>query len=239
MLESFSFYLSFCVILFIFIVALLIFAPKSHNFYKLNDIYPQLYNICSNENVIDNTLIKLNIELNEDELSSKYKKYKAFFDEKKELPWMDWPDKKIVDGDVQILPLYLYSKIYIDTANIFKELYDQIKLIENVVSVFFIKLPVGSKILPHNGWKELSNDNLRFIFCFNSFCYDDTQCGIWINGETKKLYQNDFYLYDSSIEHSIYNNTYDDIIFLCIDIERPAEISRGVSTYSMKKINGS
>jgi hypothetical protein len=232
--NTFSYYFALSVVLFIFVVALVLFAPRSKNFYNINDTYPQLANVYLNEDVVDKTFIKLGASFDDDGFAEKYKKYKVFHEPRAEPEWIDWPDKATATGDVKVLPLYMFSKIYSSNIDIFTELYAQVKSIKNVMAMFFVKLPISSKILPHCGWKELSNSTLRFIYCFNSFCRDDTECGIWVNGETKILTQGSAYVYDSSKEHSIYNNTFDDVMFLCIDIERPLDASRGISTYSIE-----
>lgn len=237
MIEKLFYYFAITIISLIIVIILVIFAPKSKNFYNINDTYPQFLKVSVDENVIDNTFIKLNINLNEDELSKKYEKYESYNKPKKKLKWLDWPDKSQISGKVQILPLFLFSKISVENIEIFSELYSKIKNIKNIASVYFLKISSNSKIKPHQNWKELSNNTLQYIFCFNSFCFSDKECGIWVNGETKKLYKNNSYIYDSSLEHSIYNNTFDDILFLCIDIERLPHIRKGVSRESIEGLD--
>ncbi len=235
MFDTFSYYFAFSVVLFIVVIVLVLFAPKSKNFYNINDTYPQLVNIYMNEDVMDRTFIKLDPGFDDIEMVERYSKYKVFHEPKKEIKWQDWPDQCIVSGPVKFLPLYMFSEVYVSNIDIFSELYAQVKGIENIEALYFIKTPPSTKILPHYGWAELSNSTLRFIYCFNSFCCEDAQCGIWVNGETKKLSQGSAYVYDSSKEHSLYNDTYDDVIFLCIDIARPIGVKPGISEYSFKK----
>jgi len=75
----------------------------------------------------------------------------------------------------------------------------------------------------------MTNDYLRYIYCFNCFCLNEDDCGIWVNGEAKKLFKDYYYVFDASKEHSIYNNTIDDIVFLIVDFKRPKNISKGYS----------
>jgi hypothetical protein len=237
MLSNFSVFIGTTVIVFIIILFLVIFAPKSKNFFNINDYYPDLEKLSKNQEVIDQTFIKLGLDcLNEaDNMIDDYKKYPIFYEDKKPIKWKDWLDNKI-EGKVEILPLYMFSKLHDENISIFNELINELKNINNINSIFFIKMSPKSKIIEHTGWAQLSNDNLRFIYCFNSFCFYETDCGIWINGEIKKLYKDYSYVYDSSKEHCIYNNTYDDIFFLVIDVERPNNIPKGISEYELENI---
>ena len=54
-------------------------------------------------------------------------------------------------------------------------------------------------------------------------------CGIWVNGESKKLISNSLVIFDSSKEHSIYNDTDYPIYALLIDLQRPEKIPNGIS----------
>lgn len=238
MLDYFSATVGTILIIFIICICLVIFAPKSHNFYDIDTYYPELNklknSIGTDNDVIKDTFVKLDINLTGDNMFKEYNEYKQTLGEVALPAWVEWPDKNIISnkGGVCILPIYLFSKIYKSNKKLFAPLFKEISKMPGIKSIFFIKLDPGSKFIKHNNWDELANNSLRYIFCFNSFCYSDKECGIWVNGEIKKLYKDSAYVYDSSIEHSIYNNTFDSICFLIVDIERP-DMPIGISDYKI------
>ncbi len=213
------------IIIFIFIVFLVIFAPKSQNFFKRID--PVLDGLGKETDLMRETFVKLGIVLNDDNLNDEYKQYYDTVDVKP-LEWLPWLDDK-AEGKVEYLPIYLFSKI--DNANfsIFNKLFSTISKSRDIRSVFFLKLGVNSRLVKHKGWAELTNDTLRYIYCFNSFCYQEDECGIWVNGEAKKMFKDYHYFFDASKEHSLYNNTFEEVIFLVVDFVRPKEITKGYS----------
>ena len=196
------------VIIFMISITLLIFAPKSINYY-MPDTYPILKYICeNNKNIINSNLDK--IENNTD--------------------WIDWPDSENITGNCEIYPLFIFSTLSKKRKNQCIETFKLIKNIYDVKTCAFIKLDKNSKLNKQTQWKELSNETLRCLFIIKSMpsASIDT-CGIWVNGESKKITSNNLIIFDSSKEHSIYNETDCPIYALLIDIKRPEKISNGVS----------
>lgn len=219
-------------LLFLFFVFLVIFAPKSHNFFK--KVCPTLDELAHNKELMCETFVKLDIKLNDDNLQDDYEKYYQTIVVKK-LKWEPWLDNNIV-GDVQYLPIYMFSKINATNFSIFHKLFSEISTMDDIKSMFFLKLGINSNLAKHKGWAEVTNDTLRFIYCFNSFCYSEDECGIWVNGEAKKMFKDYYYYFDASKEHSIYNNTFDEVIFLIVDFDRPKDIAKGYSdNFYLKK----
>lgn len=238
--ESFSIYIGIVIIIFIFCIFLVIFAPKSQNFFD-KTIYNKKLDELSNSKIYTNALLEtsvlLNIEesddMNDNETMEKLKQYKDI--KKYTLKWEKWPDKNTITGDVFILPIFMFSTINKVNSDIFKNLLNIIKDIPDIQSIYFIKLNANAKFIKHKGISELTNKTLRYIYCFNSYCYNENECGIWINSESKKTSKGDSYIYDSSKEHSLYNSTSDDIIYLIIDFDRPESIPNGYSDYTLSK----
>lgn len=220
------------VIAFLFCIFLVIFAPKSQNFF--NGVNADLENLVHDTNILDETFVAFGIELNNDALAEKYKKYKTAEAHKYELKWVRWPDANIVSGNVEMLPLKLFDVEYPDNIQIFETLYQYITEKDiPIKSIYFVKLDPQTKFKKHNGWSEVANDTLKYIYCFNSFCYSEDECGIWVNGESKKLFAEYQYVIDSSKEHSIYNYTFDAVVLLVVEFDRPEEVLSGISSYPM------
>ncbi len=213
-------------LIFLFCVLLVIFAPKSQNFFK--GVEPTLENLVKNKDIVRDTFVRLNIKLSDDNLSEEYEAhYKTV--KINELTWRQWPETQVVNGIVEYLPIYMFSKIDDENYGIFNKLFSEISHLDTMQSVFFLKIKSKSGLNKHKGWADLTNKTLRFIYCFNSFCYSEDDCGIWVNGEAKKLFKDYSYIFDASKEHSIYNNTFDDVVFLIIDFDRPQSIPAGYS----------
>lgn len=212
-------------LIFLFFVFLVIFAPKSQNFFK--KVCPHLDDLTLHKDLMCETFVKLGIELNDDNLYEEYEQYYKNTS-RKELNWEPWLDTNVV-GDVTYLPIYTFSKIHHGNFSIFNKLFTEITKSDDIKSVFFLKLGCNSNLAKHKGYAEMTNDTLRFIYCFNSFCYSEDECGIWVNGEAKKMFKDYYYFFDASKEHSIYNNTFDEVMFLIIDFDRPKEIPKGYS----------
>ena len=201
-------YVGIVVIIFIISISLLIFAPKSINYYTV-DTYPILKYIGeNNKDIINSGLDK--IENDND--------------------WVDWPDTEHVTGKCKIFPIFMFSTLSKKRKKKCVEIFNLIKNIPDVKTCSFIKIDKNSKINKQTQWKDLANETLRCIFIIKSVSSASIDtCGIWVNGEAKKLISNNFIIFDSSKEHSIYNETDYPIYALMLDIKRPEKISKGIS----------
>jgi aspartyl/asparaginyl beta-hydroxylase (cupin superfamily) len=196
------------VIIFIISVSLLIFAPKSINYYT-PDTYPILKSIHdNNKDIITGDFEKIENDQN----------------------WLAWPDSENTSGKCEVYPMYMFS-----TASKLRKakctaLYNLIQNIPDVKSCAFIKIDKKSKINKQTQWKELANTTLRCLIILKSVSSAPVEtCGIWVNGESKKLISNSLVIFDSSKEHSIYNDTDYPIYALLIDLQRPEKIPNGIS----------
>ena len=219
--------LGLVIIIFIFCIFLVIFAPKPINFFDVDLYTPELDKLIKNEDLVLENSVLLNT-IDEDITDAitleKITQYKNM----SEIVWTQWPDGSIVSGKVYIAPVFIGGRFEYSNVNRFSTLLNMIKHIPNIKSLYFIKIDVNSSFIKHKGYKS-DNDTLRYIYCFNSYCYDETESGLWIGGEAKKLIQGSSVVYDSSKEWSLYNKTANDIIYLVIDFKRPENIPIGYS----------
>ncbi len=228
MSQDFIVGISVVLLLFIFCVFLVIFAPKSRNFFK--GIEP--LDTLAKDAVIKDTAAQLAA----DSVASQKKAgekagedatWQAKEQASAKITWRPW--RSYAQGTVEYLPIYMFSKTNSHNYATFSKLFDRVIQIDGIQSVFFLKIHPQSSIAKHKGWAAVSNKTLRFIYCFDSLCFSEDECGIWVNGESKKLFKDYHYVYDASKEHSIYNNTIDAVVFLIIDFDRPKGISAGYS----------
>jgi aspartyl/asparaginyl beta-hydroxylase (cupin superfamily) len=206
------FWVGFVVVVFIISVTLLIFAPRSINFYQ-HTTYP---------------IIKYIYENNIDIIKSDLQKIKNF-DNLDENQWIKWPDKKLVKNEYLIYPLYMFSIVSKLRKLVCDNTYKLIKNIPDVKTCTFLKIGANSSIKKHKKWKELANESLSCLFILEAPMASIDDCCIWINGESKKLTKNKMFIFDSSKEHSIVNLTDYPVYGLLLDIGRPKNIPNGVS----------
>jgi aspartyl/asparaginyl beta-hydroxylase (cupin superfamily) len=207
-LNSTSIFIGLIVIVFIICVTLLIFAPKSINYYPI-ETYPILESIYENNKSIIN---------------------KDFDDIENDTDWLDWPDMTYVSGTCKIFPMYIFSTLSKKRKQKCSKTYKLIKNMPNIKTCAFIKIDKKSKLNKQTECKELANSTLRCLYILKSVSHAPIEtCGIWVNGESKKLISNKIIIFDSSKEHSIYNGTDYPLYALMIDIKRPEKIANGIS----------
>lgn len=223
-----SLLLSFGLVIIVFIVCifLVIFAPKPINFFDVN-LYNELDKLIRMDYlVLENSLLLDIIDDDIEDINTleKINHYKNI----EKMTWMPWPDNSIISGKVYTAPVFIEGKFEESNVVRFASLLNAIKDIPDIKSVYFIKIDVNSSFIKHKGYKS-NNDTLRYLYCFNSYCYDETESGLWINSEAKKLIQGSSIIYDASKEWSLYNNTASDIVYLLVDFKRPESVPVGYS----------
>jgi len=196
--------LSIFIITFIISVTI-IFIPKDQHYH--NDVYPELKNLKKSYGIIRQNLVNI---CGGDEFNITNG------------AWSKFPDN--VKGDVGIIPLYMHNK---PSKYFTKELYD-ILCKYGVISAYFIKLGKKSEILPRIQFKSM-NKTLQAIHIIDSNNYSMDKCGIVVSSYSKSLKNNNIIVYDSSKEHSLYNNTNDIVYLLVLDLPRPYSIPIGQS----------
>jgi aspartyl/asparaginyl beta-hydroxylase (cupin superfamily) len=207
MFDSAFLWIGVIVIIFIISVSLLIFAPKSINYYD-SSTYPIIQYI--NEN---------NTQIIKDE----------FYKIKNDTNWINYPDKESINGVCQIWPMYMFS---IESTNRTKKcsgVYNLIKNIPDVKTCAFIKIGPKSEIKKNKQWKKLANTTLKCLFIIDSPNDVIDKCAVWVNGHAKTIKSNELIIFDSSKEHSIYNKTKHPLHMLVLDIKRPEKVPLGTS----------
>jgi aspartyl/asparaginyl beta-hydroxylase (cupin superfamily) len=208
--TSTFFWIGIIIVIFIVSVSLMIFAPGSVNYFD-SKTYPELQTISKHH------MTTLEYELgcaNEpDELTN----------------WMQWPDADFVKGDCNLYPLYMFSTLSHKRQAVCQETFRLLQRIPDVKTCTFAKIDVNSSIENHKEWKELCNKTLRCLIIISSPNTAVENCGIWVNGESRKLHTGDVIVMDSSKEHSIYNKSDLPLYMLIVDITRPNDIPSGTS----------
>ena len=184
----------------------MIFAPRSNNFYKA-EIFPGLSDAYERDK-----------KLIED----------SFNEIKERDEWLEYPDKENIQGKCDIWPLYMFNVTSDSRVRDIDDLYSSISRIPDVKTCAFITLDGNSTIKKRRQWKYLNN-TLRCMMIIKSPDYLEESCGIWVNGEIKKILTEEIMIFDATKEHSIYNRTSKPLHILAIDIERPKKTGKGSS----------
>lgn len=201
-------------VIFIICISLMIFAPKSVNYF-IPETYPALKMVQdTSKDILDADLNNIIEE-----------------DKTKRINWLDWPDKGIISGECKIFPLYMLGKLSSCRAKACANTYNLIQSIPNIITCAFIKLAKKSKINKSTLWADVANTTLRCLLPIRPTSATSVEKrGMWVNGETKKISYNNLLIFDSSKEHSIYNDSDYDLYALLIDINRLDNLPVGVST---------
>jgi len=204
MFNSSFIWIGVIVVIFILCIALLIFAPKGKNYFNSN-IYP---------------IVKY---LHENNLQT-------FKDDFKKIKDENWVNYTIdVQGKCGMCPLYMFSITSKKNTKLCQNTYDLVHNIPDLKTCTYMIIHPKSQILKNKGWKDLANNTLRCAVIINSMTSTMDKCGIWVNGQTKKIKANDLLIFDASKEYSIYNHTPLNLELLIFDIKRPDNIACGLS----------
>jgi hypothetical protein len=198
------------VVIFMVSIALLIFAPKRINFYDTS-LFTGVVKVCLN------SYANLDIQ-----------NIKAVT--QSDTGWVDWPDKKNIKGNIYTYPIYMFSTLSECRKNKCNDIYNTFRMFNNIKTLTIVKISDSSEFLQHSGWANLTNKTMRCVVVLESPGTSVDECGIWINGETKRLNDSDVLIYDASQQHAIWNKADDDLYLLYIDFTRPESIPFGIST---------
>lgn len=149
--------------------------------------------------------------------------------------WIEWPEydlwkNKNPSSSWKIIPLMSFSKWSDKNTKKFPKTTEQVKKIKGLVSAGFSKLGPNTTLALHKGWGNLSNNILR---CHLGLIVPESKCKVFVLGISDDImYQEEgkWIIFDDSLFHSASNeDDSKDRIILLLDIERPANIEKGIS----------
>jgi beta-hydroxylase len=151
--------------------------------------------------------------------------------------WIEWPEYDLwknknssASSSWKIIPLMSFSKWSDKNTKKFPKTTEQVRKIKGLVSAGFSKLGPNTTLALHKGWGNLSNNILR---CHLGLIVPESKCKVFVLGISDDImYQEEgkWIIFDDSLFHSASNE--DDSkerIILLLDIERPANIEKGIS----------
>ena len=197
-------WLAIVIIIIVLCTSLVIFAPKNKSFFDRR-IYPEL------ELVSD----PMHMQLIKDDINSLTP-----------VDFMDYPDKdmwKYNDtSHYEMFPFYMFGQFSRENLN---KCPDTFKLAHNIPyirTMAFIKIKSKSVLKVHRSWKDISNETFKCFLGVNVPTSDVNMCGVWVEGDAKKIEENKWVIFDSSKNHSIYNKHEKDCYMLMFDLQRPS-----------------
>ena len=142
--------------------------------------------------------------------------------------WKSWPEKYLYNNEDgwKVFPFYGFN-IWIDeNCKKCPTIYKLLKTIPGLRTASLSRLRPDTKLIPHQGWAELSNNVLR---CHYGIFVKDN-CIIGCENEITEMRENEIIVFDDSKIHYAENNGNQDRIVLILDIDRPHYIEKGKSS---------
>lgn len=150
-----------------------------------------------------------------------------------QLKWKMWPEKHLYNnngGENQewsVFPFFGFGVWVKDNCKRCPVIHNILKRIPALKTATLSRLAPGTVLAPHYGWKELSNYVLR---CHYGVVVNES-CRIVVEGQSKKIRENEIVVFDDSKQHYAENKGTTDRIVLLLDIERPDYVEVGQSKY--------
>lgn len=142
--------------------------------------------------------------------------------------WQEWPEKDLYIGQDNwtIFPFYGFGFWVKQNCDKCPSIYKALQQIEGLRTASLSKLNAFTKLEPHRGWADLSNNVLRSHYGI----YVPEHCYIFVEGEKTRLMEGEIIVFDDSKRHWATNYSAQERIVLIIDIERPSNVQKGQST---------
>jgi aspartyl/asparaginyl beta-hydroxylase (cupin superfamily) len=209
-------WLAILIILIFLCLSLAIFAPKNKSFYNRR-IYPELELISD----------PMHMQLINEDLKSLVS-----------ADFINYPDQEMwkynETSSYKMFPFYMFGKFSRENINKCSNTFKLANNIPYIRSMSFIKIGAKSVLKVHQNWKDISNETFRCFLGVNVPVGDVHICGVWVEGNTKKLEDDKWLVFDASKKHSIYNKHEKDCYLLMFDLQRPGN-SIGLSKKSLSK----
>jgi len=187
----------------------LFFRKKNKTFYTINETYPWLKKISSNN---------LNLILYD-------------LNNVKNTKWQEWPEHYLWKNEYNknikwtIFPIKAFGKWSNTNIKLCPNIYNLLKNNDDIINVGFSRLSAGTVLDKHYGWANLSNYVLRchlgLIVPGPAYIYCENDKQLQMNGK--------WIIFDDSKLHYADNLANSDRIVLILDIKRPNNVKLGES----------
>lgn len=199
-------------------LSLVIFAPCDKVFFN-KEIYPQL-NILSDSMQLH--LIKDDLRRLEDN------------------QFVNYPDQDMwkfnSESIYKIFPFYMVGVFAKKNIAQCPDTFRLAQYIPYIRTMSFVKLGPKSVLKVHQSWKELANDTFRCVLGLEIPANDIHACGIWVQGNVKKIEEDKWVIFDASKKHSMFNKQDTPCCMLMLDLKRPTKVL-GLSNHPLPDIS--
>ena len=150
--------------------------------------------------------------------------------------FVDYPDPQMwkfnADSNYQIFPFYMFGTFAKKNIAACPDTFRLAHYIPYIRTMSFMKLGPKSVLKVHQSWKDLSNDTFRCILGLDIPVNDIHACGIWVQGNVKKIEDDKWVVFDASKKHSMFNKQDKACYMLMFDLKRPTNVV-GLSEQAM------
>ena len=155
----------------------------------------------------------------------------------KNVKWNDWPETNLYMKDKgqtwRVIPFcYTFpsntgkTNWVESSSNLFPKTVQILKSIPGLKTALFSKMGPSTSLLPHDGWKEISNYVLRCHLALD--IPGNNISGVAVGNKVKFHTQNEILCFDDAKIHSGFNlHTEKERTVLIFDVERPFGIAQG------------
>lgn len=205
------------VILILIFIFYFVYKNKKHGYFLLNQRFYDYKKICPELEILrDNRDIIIKDIENVNNSS-----------------WDDWPEKNLYTEDMtwKILPFYGFDMWITHNCNLCPNIVKVIKKIPNLRTALLSKISPDTKLSPHKGWGNLSNNILRSHYGISV----PDKCYLYVENEKKRIKDNEIIIFDDSKLHYAENFGDAERTILIIDIKRPDFVKKGNSNVTDTK----
>jgi hypothetical protein len=143
------------------------------------------------------------------------------------ITWYPWTESKLYKDEskkMYVIPLYGFGIWHPGLLN-YPSIISYLKSIPSLKLAYILKIPPQLVLEKHRGWGYYSNDIIRCQYGISV----PKNCFISVDNQKRFYDKNKWIIYDYSKIHFMANLSFDDLILLVIDIDRPTNIIKGES----------
>lgn len=130
-----------------------------------------------------------------------------------------------------IYPFYMFGRFFKENIKRCADTFSIAHYVPHAHTMAFVRLGPKSVLKVHKSWKEVANITYRCVLGLDIPANDLHACGIWVQGNAKKIEENKWVIFDASRLHSMFNKQSKPCYMLMFDLTRPSGV--GISDYSM------
>jgi aspartyl/asparaginyl beta-hydroxylase (cupin superfamily) len=131
-----------------------------------------------------------------------------------------WPERQIYTNDGwKVFGFFAFGRRLDENCRRCPNTTGLLEALPGMVTAGFSRLAAGAQILPHCGYEGYSGYHLRAHL--GVAVPRSADCGLIVNGETRRWQEGKCLLFDDSSQHSAWNHGPGDRVVLLVDVRNP------------------